>query len=717
MLRVSAQALAGDATPITAEIPVSAADVAFDLTVPSPQLWSPDTPSLYRVDVTLSQGDKVLDAQSERIGFVKLSSKGKHFLINDEPYYMRGSGDFISCPETGCPDTDRERWRRKLKALRDYGYNYVRCQSYVYPPEYFDAADEAGVLIQSEMGMLGAWAGLDKWHVHQWPKPTADNYPILKRQWDLIVQRDVNHPSANLYCMSNEYNADCFHFPRIAWECYHATKAVKPTAFVIWTDGGYSEELPGEFINHAPDYEIDGEDGTKRYLFDIVDKPFIQHEFRWWSSFPDVRSMHKYSGAIRPYAADIAVEAAARQGLSHILPDAADMSQRLQLLEAKVKMEVCRRDHASMAGICHFDAMDANLSPQGVINEFYDRKLADSATWQQTNGDTVIISGLDISDRIRIAGESFTCALSVSDFAHPPMQTPTVAWRLLIGKEVAASGEIIYAHEPYTTCAAGEIKCEVPELSVFARATLEATLRDGDRIVTNSWDLWITPAATSLPHSVAVYGAPKYCAWLKNIAGLPTVTAADLTDGECSVAAVLAEVLDDALVQYMRAGGRVILAATEGMLRPHPPNHGYVNYFFTPPANYPPYEDGQNGTIIRNHPILDSLPHEGFADLQFFRMMDEAPPLDLKPFGLDKADPIIRVIHRYPVCRPLAYLLERDYGKGGLIISALNLDQNLPEAQWLLASMCEYSAGDEFNPAEKLSQESLISLKAATALL
>jgi len=231
--------------------PTTEGEIVCELAVPSPQLWSPDAPNLYRVDAALTRGDEVLDALSERIGFVRLSTEGKHFLINGEPYYLRGSGDFVSCPETGCPDTDRDRWRRKLATLRDYGYNYVRCQSYVYAPEYFDAADEVGLLVQSEMGMLGGWGGMNEWHRYAWPEPTPGYRETLRRQWNLVVQRDVNHPSANLYCMSNELGAQTY-FPRTAWQCYRETKAIKPTALVIWTDGGWNPDLPGDFVNdHA----------------------------------------------------------------------------------------------------------------------------------------------------------------------------------------------------------------------------------------------------------------------------------------------------------------------------------------------------------------------------------------------------------------------------------------------------------------------------------
>ena len=70
-------------------------------------------------------------------------------------------------------------------------------------------------------------------------------------------------------------------------------------------------------------------------------------------------------------------------------------------------------------------------------------------------------------------------------------------------------------------------------------------------------------------------------------------------------------------MSYLHVGGRVVLAAGEGLVRPHPPNFGYIRYFFTPPANYPKYEDGQNGTIVADHPLLGDFPHQGG---QRFRM-------------------------------------------------------------------------------------------------
>jgi hypothetical protein len=709
-LRCVVRAIGGKTRPIQREFRIDGSTGDFAVAVPSPRLWSPDSPNLYRVDLELRSAGRTLDALSERVGFVELSAKDHRFLINGEPYYMRGSGDFLAHPETGCPDTDRARWRRKLKNLRAYGYNYVRCQSYVPAPEYFDIADEVGLLVQSEMGMLGPWGSNTKEHVYSWPQPMPSFREALRRQWNHVVERDVSHPSANLYCMSNELLANT-DYPRIAWRCYRETRAIKPTAFIIWTDGGHNDKLPGDFINVFAAGLAKGQPDAQLAKYEKSGKPIIQHEYAWWSSYPDVRIMRKYLGALRPYGAQIAKEAAAHQGLVHLLPVFADRSQRLQFLEAKAKMENCRRNMTRLAGICHFNAMDANLSPQGILDEFYERKLVDAASWLQTNGDTVVMSSLEFDNHVVRAGDRFVCRFSVSDFSHPSMKVPTLTWRLVDGGRTLASGTVRYSHRPSCTCPAGKIAFRVPSVSRPVTACLEVVLREGRREIRNTWNVWLFPKETSLPVGIFRCGKSRHT-WLKDWTQLPSVSEEILARGGARV--VLAECLDERLVAFMRKGGRVILAAGEGLVRAHHPLFGYVKYFFTPPANYAPYEDGQNGTIIRDHPMLGDFPHEGFADFQFFRVMEEAPPIELKPLDLAEGEPVIRVIHRYPVCHPLAYLVERSVGQGGIILCAMQLNPAFPEAHYLLKCLCAYAKGRKFRPRHRLSGRAMVRIMEGT---
>lgn len=709
-LRLAARPLGPNGPASVGEVPVTGSQAEFDLPVPSPRLWSPDVPNLYRVDALLTSDGETFDAISERVGFVKLSCRDNQFLINDQPYYIRGTGDFVCNPETGSPDTDRERWRRKLTALREYGYNQVRCQSYAPSPEYLDVADEVGLLVQSEMGMLGAWEGSFSvghrlWHGVHWPQPMPGYREALKWQWDRVVMRDVNHPSANIYCMSNELGQRCL-YPRIAWQCYHDTKAIKPTALVIWTDGGYNPDLPGDFVNVRAH--------TIRPPVEIP-LPLIQHEFRFWVSYPDVRIIHKYSGAVRPFGAEIAFEAATRHGLAHILPQVAANSQRLQHVEAKLKIESCRRD-CRRAGISHFMAMDLNMSPQGVLDEFYERKYVDSSGWLETNGDTVILASLGSDDRVLGSGETLRCSFSISDFSHPPLGRPALEWQFLAGNEVLGSGQFAYDHKPYLTCPAGQIEVTIPDVPIPQAARLQATLREGDRVFRNHWDLWLLPKEVRLPEGCALYGQPEHT-WLTGLAGLPITEPGEL-GGRGNARVVLTERFDDHLVQFARTGGRVILAASEGLVRPffEPQMSEQERYFFSKKANDLPFDMGHTGTVIAHHPMLGDLPHEGFADLHFFRLIGDSPPLDLAPLDLAAGEPVIRAVHMYPMCRPLAYLLERSLGSGLLIVCALKLDQSLPEGRYLLAQICDYAVSDLPRSPLELSADAVAALIAGTAI-
>ena len=119
------------------------------------------------------------------------------------------------------------------------------------------------------------------------------------------------------------------------------------------------------------------------------------------------------------------------------------------------------------------------------------------------------------------------------------------------------------------------------------------------------------------------------------------------------------------------------------------------SYFYTRPANFPPFEELQDGTIILKHPMLGDFPCEDYADMQFFNMIGDSPALDLEPLELTEDDPVIRMIHSYYVCRPRGYLTERSWGKGRVIICALDLDSGRTEAKYLLRQLCLYALSEE----------------------
>ncbi len=650
--------------------------------------WSPDTPLLYRADAELYVNGSISDCSADRFGFITLATKGKHFLINGEPYYMRGTGDFCENPITGSPNTDREFWRKSLKTLRDYGYNYVRCQSYVPSPEYIDAADEVGLIVQSEMGMLAPIWGFSMDNVYNWPRPTPDYRERVREQWNAVVLRDVNHPSANIYCMSNELKST--YFPKIAWRCYNETKAIKPTSFVIWTDGGHKRvfdgSLPEDFVND--DAEAD----------ELCDMPVIQHEFKWWSSFPNAEQLERYKGAaMRNWAAEKALTSLMKHGILHILPEATKNSQALQFIEMKGKLEELRRDNPRLAGVCHFNALDTMGSPQGVIDIFYDKKHATPDLWQQTNGDTVILCDLNFDNRILVAEDDFRCSFSVSDFSHPSFKAPKVVWSFESEKETLAGGEFEYEHKPYCTASAGDIKVTISACDSPLAITLKAKLVEGDRQISNEWALWVFPKKT--PNIDSLYISK---------------------DGEAKAGTktVLCEKLTNELVDFAANGGAVIVRSVEGLTRPFDPvQHLSVGrYFFSKPASYPPYEELQSGTIIKDHAMFGDMPHKNYADLLFYNMIGETPALDLEPLGLNDCDPVIRMIHAYQVSRSLGYITERRLGKGLIIITSIDIGAKRPEAEYFLSQIVKYTSCGNWENAPEISEEAINCIISGTNL-
>ena len=101
--------------------------------------------------------------------------------------------------------------------------------------------------------------------------------------------------------------------------------------------------------------------------------------------------------------------------------------------------------------------------------------------------------------------------------------------------------------------------------------------------------------------------------------------------------------------------------------------------------------------------MLGDFPHEGFADMQFYRMIGQSPPLQIDVLSAGRADPVIRSLSTYYIARPLGYLAEYRLGKGGVILSSLDMDQRWPEARWLLGQILSYAAGPAFKPRHALS--------------
>ena len=166
----------------------SGEDRAFTLpvTVDQPQLWSPQAPNLYYIDIDVVANGKVIDQQRQRIGIRRIAFTPGGIVINGKKQFLRGTNRHQEYPYVGNALSDEAQFRDAFK-IKQAGFDYVRLSHYPQSPAFMDACDELGIVTMP--CVLG-------WQFN--PKTEAFYTNRVQSVRDLI-RRDRNHPSACMW--------------------------------------------------------------------------------------------------------------------------------------------------------------------------------------------------------------------------------------------------------------------------------------------------------------------------------------------------------------------------------------------------------------------------------------------------------------------------------------------------------------------------------------
>ncbi len=157
----------------------------MQLTVSHPQLWSPDTPTLYKVKTVVRQNGHVMDEVETRCGFRTIRfDKDTGFWLNGENVKLKGVCVHQDHAGVGVavPDALLEFRLRKLKEM---GVNAIRAVHNPMAKEFMAACDSMGFLVMDENRLFN-------------PSPE------YTRQLQWLVRRDRNCPSVILWSVFNE---------------------------------------------------------------------------------------------------------------------------------------------------------------------------------------------------------------------------------------------------------------------------------------------------------------------------------------------------------------------------------------------------------------------------------------------------------------------------------------------------------------------------------
>jgi beta-galactosidase len=150
------------------------------------QLWDLRSPKLYRIEVRLLRGEKLLDHDSRRIGFREARFTPQGFSLNGTVVKLRGLDRHQTFPWVGQAMPARVQRQDALVLRKNLHCNIVRTSHYPQSRHFLDACDEIGLLVLEE---IPGWQ-----HIGDlpWQDIAVDNVSRM-------IRRDWNHPSIILW--------------------------------------------------------------------------------------------------------------------------------------------------------------------------------------------------------------------------------------------------------------------------------------------------------------------------------------------------------------------------------------------------------------------------------------------------------------------------------------------------------------------------------------
>ena len=141
------------------------ADVPEDAEIPVSELhlWSPETPFLYDLTVSVSHDGAVADTIESYFGMRKYSVGSvdgvTRLFLNNKPYFQRGLLDQGYFPDGGLTPPTDEAMVYDIQTMKDLGFNMLRKHIKVDLPRWYYHCDRLGMLVWQDMVSGGRYIG------------------------------------------------------------------------------------------------------------------------------------------------------------------------------------------------------------------------------------------------------------------------------------------------------------------------------------------------------------------------------------------------------------------------------------------------------------------------------------------------------------------------------------------------------------------------------
>lgn len=672
------------------------------------KLWDEDEGNLYEMAVTLDNGMSAEDKGGStaecrtRFGIRSFGDNGSGRLaLNGRAIFLRGEANCAEYPETGHPPMTIPEWKEMLLKYRSYGINFVRFHSHCEPEAAFAAADELGMLLQPE---LSHWDPKDAFG-------TEESYRYYRAELVDLLKTYANHPSFVMLTLGNELQAQDEGRERMR-ELVRTAKRMDPTRLyangsnAFYGEEGCDPESDFYTSQSCKDVVIRGTfSGMRGYLnenYPSADrtydeamaeirkeyqKPVFSFEVGQFEVLPDFEELESFHGISDPVNLKLIKKRVEERGLLPTWEKYVEATGELSRLAYREEIEAAMRTRElsgiSLLGLQDFPGQGTALV--GMMNSHLEPKPYDFARperFREFFQECRIL--VKLPHYTYEAGERLIAEVEAANFGKRNIEG-VFCWTLAGKKSVSENGNcepaeikskntVIATGEDteITICRPGSYtevgRLDIPLDFVEKNTALTLKVRIGDSI--SAYPIWVYRKTTPV----------------------------------CPENVYETRAFDVKTREILQNGGRVYLSPdADKESLPNSIKTQFTTDFWSV-GTFADQEGGMGQLIDTEHPIFKEFPTDFHTDWQWWIMATKRAVILPHPMKT-----IITEMDSYAFLRPMAQMIEFRCLKGKVLLSTMELhkSQQYPEARALQAAIYTYLSGENFEPAEEITEEEL----------
>lgn len=675
------------------------------------KLWDEDEGNLYEMAVTLDNGMSAEDKGGStaecrtRFGIRSFGDNGSGRLaLNGRAIFLRGEANCAEYPETGHPPMTVSEWKEILQKYRSYGINCVRFHSHCEPEAAFTAADELGMLLQPE---LSNWNPKDAF-------ATEESIRYYRTELTAILKTYANHPSFVMLTLGNELQARGEGRDRMQ-DLVRTAKRMDPTRLyangsnAFYGEEGCDPESDFYTSQSCKDVVIRGTfSGMRGYLnenYPSADrtydkamaeirkeyqKPVFSFEVGQFEVLPDFEELESFHGISDPVNLKLIKKRVEERGLLPTWEKYVEATGELSRLAYREEIEAAMRTRElsgiSLLGLQDFPGQGTALV--GMMNSHLEPKPYDFARperFREFFQECRIL--VKLPHYTYEAGERLIAEVEVANFGKGNIEG-VFCWTLAEKKSASENGN----------CEPAEIKSK--NTVIATGEDTEITIcRPGSYTEVGSLDIPLdfVEKNTALTLKVRIGDCiSAYPIWVYR-----------KTTPVCPENVYETRAFDVKTREILQNGGRVYLSPdADKESLPNSIKTQFTTDFWSV-GTFADQEGGMGQLIDTEHPIFKEFPTDFHTDWQWWIMASKRAVILPHPMKM-----IITEMDSYAFLRPMAQLIEFRCLKGKVLLSTMELhkSQQYPEARALQAAIYTYLSGENFEPAEELTEEELSTL-------